>query len=86
MGAGPAIGSILQHVGNNPDYAVQILHHIYVGEADHGKSMMFELAIATRIVGEIMGVAVDFHDKSFGRTKKVADVGKYHVLAAKFVP
>ena len=68
------------------EHAIQVAHHVGIGEPKHAKSALFKRSSAGGVVRLLprMRVAVELDDQTFGACSEVGDVRGKHDLALEF--
>ena len=68
----PAIGTMFKRDLKRGQHAIQISHHLIIGEAHYSVSIgSLHLTIANDITGEIVGIAINFDDQAFGWAEEI---------------
>jgi hypothetical protein len=81
---------LLRGQTNGDHNALEVLHHVFVGESEHAVSTRSKPFIASRVVTkarfEIVALTVYFNDELAGMRDEIRDVIPHRALSAKTDP
>ncbi len=83
----PSIRRSIQSTGDHKHDALQIAHHLQIGEAQSSETCgSAKVRILVHIYFSIMGITINFDNHAFGRAKEINDPIANNGLHSELVP